>query len=134
VAFGTAWVQAEEDWPAVERNFLRASGRGAELLGEEALADDYIALALEIPRLSREEYERSDPRMRGLLDAYAAGFNSYLDAHPDARGLLERVEPHTLALIARYHQLEFLDTGVRGGVPSAALEDGWPEAARRARR
>ena len=61
-------------------------------------------------RLSREEYEGSDPRMRGLLDAYAAGFNEYLDAHPEARGLLERVEPwHTLALIRfKYYQNEFL--------------------------
>ena len=27
VAFGAAWVQAEENWPLVEENFLRASGR-----------------------------------------------------------------------------------------------------------
>lgn len=129
VAFGAAWVQAEEDWPAVERNFLRASGRGAELLGEEALSDDYIARALEIPRLSREEYERSDPRMRGLLDAYAAGFNEYLDEHPEARGLLERVEPwHTLALIRfKYHQLEFLAYGgFEEEYLERLLEDGWP--------
>ncbi|HET6639579.1 MAG TPA: penicillin acylase family protein [Gemmatimonadota bacterium] len=129
VMFGVAWAQAEEDWPAVERNFLRASGRGAELLGEEALADDYIARALEIPRLSREEYERSDTRMRALLDAYAAGFNAYLDAHPESRGLLERVEPwHTLALIRfKYHQLEFLAyAGFEEEHLEQLLQEGWP--------
>lgn len=129
VAYGAAWVQAEEDWPAVERNFLRASGRGAELLGEEALADDYIARALEIPRLSREEYERSDPRMKALLDAYADGFNGYLEAHPDARGILERVEPwHTLALIRfKYHQLEFLAyAGFEKEHLDRLLRGGWP--------
>ena len=129
VMFGTAWVQAEEDWPAVERNFLRASGRGAELLGEESLGDDYIARALEIPRLSREEYERSDPRMRALLDAYAAGFNAYLASRPDARGLLERVEPwHTLALIRfKYHQLEFLAyADFEQEHLERLLRDGWP--------
>ena len=129
VMFGVAWAQAEEDWPAVERNFLRASGRGAELLGEEALADDYIARALEIPRLSREEYERSDPRMKALLDAYAAGFNAYLDAHSNARGLLERVEPwHTLELIRfKYHQLEFLAyAGFEEEYLERLLRDGWP--------
>src|SRR5688500_8726269 len=128
VMFGVAWAQAEEEWPAVERNFLRASGRGAELLGEEALADDYIARVLEIPRLSREEYERSDPRMRALLDAYADGFNAYLDAHPDARELLEHVEPwHTLALIRfKYHQLEFLAyAGFEEEYLERLLEDGW---------
>lgn len=110
VVFAAAWVQAEADWPMVETNFLRAAGRGAELLGEEALLDDYLARALEIPRLARDEYERASPRMRGLLEAYAAGFDAYLEAHPEERRLLESVEPwHTLALIRfKYHQLEFL--------------------------
>ena len=129
VAFGAAWVQAEEDWPMVERNFLRASGRGAELLGEGALADDYIARALAIPRLSQEEYHRSTPRMQALLDAYAAGFNAFLDANPAARGLLARVEPwHTLALIRfKYHQLEFLGyAGFEEEYVERLLRDGWP--------
>jgi len=129
VAFGAAWVQAEEDWPMVARNFLRASGRGTELLGADALADDYVARALAIPRLSQEEYAASTPRMKALLDAYAAGFNAYLDAHPDERGLLERVEPwHTLALIRfKYHQLEFLGYGgFRGAHIERLLDDGWP--------
>jgi acyl-homoserine lactone acylase PvdQ len=129
VAFGAAWVQAEEDWPMVEQNFVRATGRAAELLGEGSISDDYIARALEIPRLSREEYERSSPRMRALLDAYAAGFNAYLAAHPEERNFLDRVEPwHTLALIRfKYHQLEFLAYGgfEREHV-RRLLERGWP--------
>ncbi len=110
VVFAAAWVQAEADWPLVEENFLRATGRGTELLGQESLHDAYLTRALEIPRLAREEYERASPRMRGLLEAYAAGFEAYLAAHPDERRVLERVEPwHTLALIRfKYHQLEFL--------------------------
>ncbi|HUF89627.1 MAG TPA: penicillin acylase family protein, partial [Gemmatimonadota bacterium] len=129
VAFGAAWVQAEEDWPMVERNFVRATGRGAELLGESSLSDDYLARALEIPRLSREEYERSTPRMRALLDAYAAGFNAYLAAHPEERNFLDRVEPwHTLALIRfKYHQLEFLAYGgFRGEHVERLLREGGP--------
>jgi acyl-homoserine lactone acylase PvdQ len=129
VLFAAAWVQAEEDWPMVERNFVRASGRGAELVGEEALLDDYLAWALEIPRLSREEYAAATPRMRTMLDAYAAGFNAYLAAHPDSRQLLERVEPwHTLALIRfKYHQLEFLGyAGFEGEWAERLLEEGWP--------
>ncbi len=129
VLFAAAWVQAEEDWPMVERNFARATGRGAELLGEPSLSDDYIVRALEIPRLSREEYARSSPRMRGLLDAYAEGFNAYLAAHPSERNLLERVEPwYTLALIRfKYDQLEFLAyAGFRKEHVDRLLGDGWP--------
>jgi acyl-homoserine lactone acylase PvdQ len=129
IAFGAAWVQAEEDWPAVERNFLRATGRAAEFFGESSLSDDYIARALEIPRLSREEYERSSPRMKALLDAYADGFNAYLEAHPDEVNFLDHVEPwHTLALIRfKYHQLEFLAyAGFEEAHLERLLRDGWP--------
>lgn len=129
VLVAAAWVQAEADWPAVERNFVRATGRAAEFLGESSLSDDYIARALEIPRLSREEYERSSPRMRALLDAYADGFNAYLEAHPEERNFLDHVEPwYTLALIRfKYHQLEFLGyAGFEEQYIDRVLRDGWP--------
>ena len=61
VAFGMAWAQAEDNFPHVEHNFIRSLGRAAEVHGEAALRDDQIARALEIPRLAREEYERSAP-------------------------------------------------------------------------
>lgn len=129
VLFAAAWVQAEADWPLVEENFVRAAGRGTELFGEEALVDDWLARALEIPRLSKEEYERATPRMRGLLDAYAAGFDAWLAAHPERVNLLADVEPwHTLALIRfKYHQLEFLGyAGFEEATAERLLERGWP--------
>lgn len=129
VVFAAAWVQAEADWPQIERNFLRATGRATELVGEEALLDDYLARALEIPRSAREEYASATPRMRGLLEAYAAGFDAWLAANPGERGILERIEPwHTLALIRfKYHQLEFLGyAGFEKRWAERLLEEGGP--------
>lgn len=111
VAFGLAYAQAEDNFAHLEDNFIRALGRGAEVHGEEALEDDRLARALEIPRLAREEYERTGPRMRALLDAYAAGLNRFLERHPEARpALLRRFEPwHPLALMRyKYYQGEFV--------------------------
>jgi acyl-homoserine lactone acylase PvdQ len=111
VVFGGAYAQAEDSWPQVEENFVRAIGRGAELDGESALLDDYLVHGLEIPRRSIEEYERAPDELRRLYDAFAAGFNHYLETHPDAeRRVLERVEPwYTLALIRfKYHHNEYL--------------------------
>lgn len=111
VVFGAAYAQAEDNWWQVEDNFVRAIGRGAELYGEEALLDDYLSRGLEISRLSIEEYERAPEPLRRLYDAYAAGFNHFLETHPETeRRVLERVEPwHTLALIRfKYHHNEFL--------------------------
>src|SRR6185436_5635083 len=83
VLFGMAYALAEDDWPLIEENYLRALGRAAERNGEAALREDWLARALEISRLSREEYARSTPRMRRLLNAYAAGLNAFVAAHPD---------------------------------------------------
>jgi acyl-homoserine lactone acylase PvdQ len=126
VVFGAAYAQAEDNWWQVEDNFVRAIGRGAELYGEEALLDDYLARGLEIPRRSREEYRRAPERMRVLYDAYAAGFNHFLETHPDVeRRILDRVEPwHTLALIRfKYHHNEYLRyAGLRRGHSEPVLE------------
>ncbi|MEA2562447.1 MAG: acyl-homoserine-lactone acylase [Acidobacteriota bacterium] len=113
VAFGMAYAQAEDNFAHLQDNFLRALGRAAEVHGEEALQDDQLARALEIPRLAREEYERSTPRMRAIYDAYAAGLERYVAntaKNPQAPRILERFEPwYPLALMRlKYHQLEFL--------------------------
>lgn len=132
VVFASAWVEAEADWPLVDENFTRSVGRAAEFLGPEALGDDYLARSLEIPRLSREEYEAASPRMRGLLEAYADGFNAWLAAHPDEGRWLDHVEPwYPLALLRfKYHELEFLGyAGFRRSMLQALVERGWPVGA-----
>jgi acyl-homoserine lactone acylase PvdQ len=100
-AFGFAYVQAEDNFWQVEENYIRALGRAAEVDGERALFDDWLNRALEVVRLSKEEYAQSDARLRALLDGYAAGFNHYLATHPEVTPrLLDRFEPwYPLALI-----------------------------------
>ena len=66
VVFGLAYAQAEDNFAHLEDNFIRSLGRGAEVHGEEALAEARLAHVLEVPRLSREEYERAAPRMRTM--------------------------------------------------------------------
>lgn len=127
--YGMARVLADDDWRLIEENYIRALGRAAELDGVEAVPDDWMARALEIRRLSRQEYDRATPRMRGLLDAFAAGLNAYIADHPGASRLLDRVEPwYPLALIRfKYYQLEFLGyAGLRGAWTARLLRDGWP--------
>jgi len=111
VVFGFGYAQAEDRLEQLEDNFMRAVGRAAEIHGEKALLDDTLARALEIPRLAREEYERSRPPMRAIYDAFAAGLNYYLATHPQKRLVhLGRFEPwHPLALLRfKYHHNEFL--------------------------
>jgi acyl-homoserine-lactone acylase len=109
--FGMAWALAEDDWPLIEENYLRALGRSAELLGPSGVTGDWMARALQIVSLSVAEYDAASPRMRMLLDAFAAGMNGWLErrALDDVR-VLQTIEPwYPLALIRfKYYQNEFL--------------------------
>ncbi len=108
--FGFAYAQAEDNFWRVEENFIRAVGRASEVYGERTVDDDRLNRALEITKLAQEEYARLDPHMRALCDAYAAGFNYYLERHPEVRPrLLTQIEPwHTLAFIRyTYYQNGF---------------------------
>ncbi len=110
-AFGFAYAQAEDNFWQVEDNFIRAIGRAAEVHGEDVLLDDWINRALEIPRLSMEEYEQVDPAVRALLNGFADGFNYYLARNPDTEPrLLDHFEPwYPLAFIRYlYYQRGFL--------------------------
>ena len=91
--FGFLYAQAEDYFWQIEDSYLRALGRAAEVYGEGELPADLVNRALEIPRLSHDEYAQATPAARALLDAAAEGLNWYLDTHPEVRPrLLERFE------------------------------------------
>jgi len=126
--FGFAYAQAEDNFWRVEENFILALGRASELYGEKSLEEDRLNHALEIPRLAREEYARLDPHTRSLCDGFAAGFNYYLERHPEVRPrLLTKIEPwHTLAFIRyNYYQNGFArDPNLRRiGLQTAAIDN-----------
>lgn len=114
VVFGLAYAQAEDNFWQLEDDLIRALGRGAEVYGEEALADDIVKAAFRVERLSREEYARESSEMRRIWDAFAHGLNYFLEKHPNVRPrLLTRFEPwHTFALFRTVSARTVVD-GVR---------------------
>src|SRR5918911_301352 len=137
--FGFAYAQAEDNFPRIEDNFLRALGRAAEVYGDASLEDDRLNRALELPRLAWEEYHRLDGRTRALVDAYADGVNYYLATHPAVKPrLLERVEPWYPLAFIRYNYFEngfaramgftateFLTAEARRGLADNIGSNGW---------
>ena len=110
-AFGFAYAQAEDYFARIERNYIQALGRSAEVDGADAVPEDRLNRLLEIPRLAREEYRRLDRRTRALCDGFVAGLNHYLATHPQVRPLLlTRFEPwYPLAFIRyNYYQRGFV--------------------------
>ncbi len=116
--FGYAYAQAEDNFWQIEESYLRAIGRAAEVYGEKGLDDDKTVRALEIPRLSKAEFERTSPRARELATAFADGINYYIEhnGHGKPR-LITHFEPWHVYAFGRYalYQLFILkQTGIRG--------------------
>ena len=124
-AFGFGYAQAEDYFPRLEDNFIRAAGRRSELAGEATIREDRQNRLLEIPRLAQEEYRRLTPRMRALVDGFVAGINYYIAQHPTAPRLLTRVEGwHPLAFIRyNYYQGGFAGIGRGPGLTPLPVEE-----------
>jgi penicillin amidase len=101
--FGYAYAQAEDNFKQIEDSYVHALGRAAEVGGEKELPSDLLNRALEIPRLSQEEYQHANPRIREIAESFAAGLNYFLDRNPQVHPrLLAHFEPWYLFAFNRY--------------------------------
>ena len=92
--FGLLYAQAEDDFNRVERNYIWATGRLAEIEGEEALISDLRARLYMTTDEAKAAYDQSPDWLKALCDAYADGLNYYLATHPEVKPkLLTRFEP-----------------------------------------
>lgn len=92
--FGLLYAQCEDDFNRVERNYIWAIGRLAEVEGEEALYSDLRARLFMTREEAEERYSESPDWLKKLCDAFADGINYYLYTHPEVKPkLLTRFEP-----------------------------------------
>ncbi len=92
--FGLLYAQCEDDFNRVEQNYIRATGRLAEVNGEDALYSDLRAKLFMTEKEAKANYEKSPDWLKELCDAFANGVNYYLYTHPEVKPrLLTRFEP-----------------------------------------
>lgn len=92
--FGMLYAQAEDDFKRIERNYIWAIGRLAEVEGESALYSDVRARLYMTVDDAKEAYDASPAWLKALCNAYADGLNYYLMTHPEVTPqLLTRFEP-----------------------------------------
>jgi acyl-homoserine-lactone acylase len=92
--FGLLYAQAEDDFNRIERNYIWAMGRLAEVEGEAALYSDVRARLFMSLEQAQQAYEQAPPWLQDLCDAFADGLNFYLATHPEVKPrLLTRFEP-----------------------------------------
>lgn len=92
--FGLLYAQCEDDFNRVERNYIWATGRLAEVEGEGALYSDLRANLFMTKEEAMLNYEKSPEWLKKLCIAFADGINFYLSQHPEVKPkLLTRFEP-----------------------------------------
>lgn len=92
--FGLLYAQAEDDFNRIERNYVWAIGRLAEVEGEEAIFSDLRARLFMTVEEAKAAYDAAPDWLKKLCDAYADGLNYYLATHTDVQPLLlSRFEP-----------------------------------------
>lgn len=92
--FGLLYVQCEENFSRVERNYLEVLGRQAEADGERMLYADLQMRLIADSADAIRDYERSPEWFKKLLNAFADGINYYLYKNPQTKPkVLHRFEP-----------------------------------------
>ena len=92
--FGLLYAQCEDDFQRVEMNYIEKLGRMAEIKGESELYNDLLIKLLIDSTEAVADYNKAEPWLKKLLNAYAAGINYYLYKNPQVKpALLHRFKP-----------------------------------------
>jgi len=99
-AYALAQAQCEDLGTQVFDNLRTASGRRAELSGEEALAVDRIMHLWRVPETAERTWRESPRRTQRFLQAFCDGLNDYRRDHPDeCRTALEADPVQVISLL-----------------------------------
>ena len=114
--FGMLFAQAEDDFNRVERNYINALGRLAEVEGEKEIWRDLRMKLYIDPADMKSKYAASPAWLKKLMDAYADGLNWYLVTHPQVKPkLITRFEP--------WMALAFSEGSIGGDIETISLKD-----------
>ncbi len=109
--FGMLYAQCEDDFNRVERNYLWATGRLAEVEGKEQLYSDLRANLFMTQEEALEQYQKSPEWLKKLCDAFADGINYYLFTHPE-------VKPKLLTHFEPWMPMYFFEGSIGGDIES----------------
>ena len=92
--FGMMYAECEDNFSAVEKNYLGYLGRMSEVEGRSQLYEDLEMRLLYDSTEAIRDYQQSPPWLKKLCIAFAAGVNYYMLMHPAQKPLvLQRFQP-----------------------------------------
>jgi acyl-homoserine-lactone acylase len=103
--FGVIYAQAEDDFNRVETNYLISLGRLAEAEGERSIYNDLRYRLINDADDLKAKYERAQPWLKTLMQAWADGLNFFLATHPS-------VKPRVITHFEPWMPLSFSDGSI----------------------
>jgi len=107
--FGLLYAQCEDDFRRVERNYVWAIGRLAELEGEKELYTDLRAKLFMTEKEAKEAYEKAPEWLKQLCTAFADGINYYLHIHPE-------IIPQVITVYEPWMPMYFFEGSIGGDI------------------
>lgn len=93
-AYGLGFAQAEDDMATLQTSVFTSRGRLAELRGPAGVDSDYMVALEDVWGTIARRYRHGlDRQVRQILEAYAAGVNTFARLHP--QGIAPRLLPIT---------------------------------------
>ena len=92
--FGLMYAQCEDDFKRVEMNYIEKLGRLSEVNGEGEFYNDLLIRMLIDSTEAIADYNKAQPWLKNLLNAYADGINYFLYKNPETKpALINRFKP-----------------------------------------
>ena len=106
VAYGLAWAHAEDDFKTIQQSYLAGNFLLSKHIGKKGIPADFLSQLIRSEELVNLQYEKEiSPEYKKILEAYAAGMNSYAENHPE-QVLSRELFPVTPKKMMRYGQLQ----------------------------
>ncbi len=84
VAYGLAYAHAEDDFGTIAETLAMVRGRAGAMIGPDGAKFDYVGHLLDARTVADKGYmTQLSADTRALVEAYAAGLNTYAAEHPD---------------------------------------------------
>ena len=114
--FGLLYAQCENDFERVERNYIVAMARLAEVEGEALIYNDLRMRLFMDTTKAMTIYQTSPEWMKKVCNAFADGINYYLYTHP-------QVKPKLLKRFHPWMPLLFSEGSIGGDIESVSLNE-----------
>jgi acyl-homoserine lactone acylase PvdQ len=82
-AFAVGYAQAEDRLEELLKNYRRATGTMAEVLGAGSFRDDLMQRTMRHGEISQAKYDTVNPKVRGVIESFQRGVKRFMKEHPE---------------------------------------------------